>query len=935
MANFLYTLIIYPLTILIETAYQLVYAIFENVGFSVIGVSVAVSLFCLPLYIVAEAWQETERKKQKEMEPGVARIKKAFKGDEQYMILTTFYKQKRYHPMMALRSSFGLLIQVPFFMAAYTFLSSMPALQGQSFAFIKDMGKPDALFSVANFPINVLPIAMTLINIAGSAVYTRGFKLKEKLPIYAMALIFLTILYDSPAGLVLYWTMNNVFSLVKNVFYKIKRPLFALYILASLAAAAGIFYVLHVHTGLFSKRLVLAAIFALTFFSPLIVKAAAFAVDKPLKALVQSKAARHAVFTACALSLALLTGIVIPSNTITSSVIEFTNIDGIANANHYVFTSFAQALGIFGFWFFCVYFLFSKKIQAGMAAASALFLIWGVVNAFAFGGDYGSISRSLIFDKTIIDSAGAKALNILALLALAAALLCVIKFVKPQNGIIPLSLIFFAALFAISAFNTIKIQKESASLSMAKIQESKKIEKAFHLSQKGKNVVVIMADKAENVYARTILNSYPKLKEAFKDWTLYSHTLSYDSHTLLGAPPLYGGYEYTPLEMNKRDKVPLKEKNNEALLLMPRVFTEQAGFEAQAYDLSWANYSWVSDMSICDPYPKIHGGNLERKYTSKWIEDHPDSVQKNAASKTIERNFLWFSLFKQAPLFLREALYDDGAWWSSDGESNDMMEFISFYSVLDYLPELTDFEGNDKGDFVLLQSMTTHASSIQLQAPDFVPAKKVDDKGKFGEYDEYVDHKGFSVNAVLFCRLAEWMEFLKENGCYDNTRIIVAADHGSGSFNINEPFFFGGNMDAFAEYMDKFPEAMRPAFEGLASTLIDGYNLDCNHPLLMVKDFTDSDGAEKSPREFTVDNSFMTNADVPALAFDGIVQKPVNPWTGKAIERKTENVAQGVVAGGRYDPGKNGIYKYDLNGIKIYDVHDNMADVSNWKERKE
>ena len=229
MADFLYTLVIYPLTLIIETSYKLVYEVFGNVGLAVIGVSVAVSLLCLPLYIVAEAWQQIERDKQKEMSSGIDRIKKAFKGDEQYMILTTFYKQNHYHPLMALRSSFGLLIQVPFFIAAYSFLSAMPALQNQAFHFIRDMGKPDALFYIGSFPINILPIAMTIINIAGSAVYTKGFKLKEKLPIYAMALIFLAILYDSPAGLVLYWTMNNIFSLVKNIFYKIKRPLLALY----------------------------------------------------------------------------------------------------------------------------------------------------------------------------------------------------------------------------------------------------------------------------------------------------------------------------------------------------------------------------------------------------------------------------------------------------------------------------------------------------------------------------------------------------------------------------------------------------------------------------------------------------------------------------------------------------------------------------------
>ena len=38
-----------------------------------------------------------------------------------------------------------------------------------------------------------------------------------------MAVVFLIILYDSPSGLVIYWTMNNVFSLVKSVFYSIRE----------------------------------------------------------------------------------------------------------------------------------------------------------------------------------------------------------------------------------------------------------------------------------------------------------------------------------------------------------------------------------------------------------------------------------------------------------------------------------------------------------------------------------------------------------------------------------------------------------------------------------------------------------------------------------------------------------------------------------------
>ena len=207
-----YSLVIYPLTQIIEFVYSFCYKIFSNTGISIIGVSCAVSLLTLPLYIVAEGWQQVERNIQKKMKPEVDKIKAVFHGNEQYMILSTYYRQNHYHPIMSLRSAFGLLIQIPFFTAAYSCLSHMSALQGQSFLFIRNMGQPDALFTIGNFNVNVLPIAMTLINMVSGTLYTRGLSLRDKIQTYGLALVFVVILYDSPAGLVMYWTMNNLFS---------------------------------------------------------------------------------------------------------------------------------------------------------------------------------------------------------------------------------------------------------------------------------------------------------------------------------------------------------------------------------------------------------------------------------------------------------------------------------------------------------------------------------------------------------------------------------------------------------------------------------------------------------------------------------------------------------------------------------------------------
>lgn len=256
----LYAIILHPIVQVIEVAYKIFSQLFDNTGIAVMGVSFVVTVLCLPLYIVAEKWQQLERDTQNKLKPGVDRIKAVFKGDEQYMILSTYYRQNHYHPMMALRSSFGLLIQVPFFMAAYSCLSSLPALQGQSFLFIRDMGAPDALFSIGGFAVNVLPIAMTAINIAAGAIYTKGFPMKEKVQIYGMALLFLVLLYNSPAGLVLYWTMNNVFSLVKNIFYKLKHPVRVLYIIMCVGIILADIYILFIYGGSASMTKRLAAV---------------------------------------------------------------------------------------------------------------------------------------------------------------------------------------------------------------------------------------------------------------------------------------------------------------------------------------------------------------------------------------------------------------------------------------------------------------------------------------------------------------------------------------------------------------------------------------------------------------------------------------------------------------------------------------------------
>jgi YidC/Oxa1 family membrane protein insertase len=216
MPDALYTLFIFPIELLVELSYLFVFRVFHNPALSILGVSFAVSLFTLPLYFRAEKHQKSERDKQKQMKPEVDNIKAVFSGDERFMRLSVYYRQNRYHPLYSLRSSISLIIQIPFFIAAYHFLSNLEMIKGVSFGPIMDLGKPDSLLSIKSVSVNILPVAMTLVNCASAVIYSKGFSVRDKIQLYGMSALFLVLLYSSPSALVLYWTGNNLFSLLKT-----------------------------------------------------------------------------------------------------------------------------------------------------------------------------------------------------------------------------------------------------------------------------------------------------------------------------------------------------------------------------------------------------------------------------------------------------------------------------------------------------------------------------------------------------------------------------------------------------------------------------------------------------------------------------------------------------------------------------------------------
>lgn len=871
--SYLYTLFIYPLELLFEVIFTLANRIVGNPGFAIIILSLAVNFLVLPLYNRADAVQKQERDLEDAIAPGIERIKKAFKGDERMMMLQAYYRENNYSPLFVLKGSISLLLQIPFFMAAYNFLSNLAMLRGASLGPIPDLGAPDQLYAVGGFTINILPIIMTLVNFVSGYIYTRGMPLKSKIQLYGVAVVFLVLLYNSPSGLAFYWTLNNVFSLVKNAFYKLKRPGFVFSVLcAVVGAGAAIYFNTVYYTPFPSRKLRLTAIAVALIipFAVTLIKSRMGAERSGKFAFpVYTKDDRNA-FIFSGLFLSMFTGLMIPAALIKISPNEFMDLMNLKNPIIYVIHAFLIAAGFFLVWGGVFFSLSNDKVRVVLARVWLIAVPASLISYMFFGNDFGDISVNFVYFQPFEYSASQKLINALLIAGGLILILILYKF-KPKictelvgalaAVVLVMSIIYMVPINKAYRDNLRTVQSEFPHIT---------------LSAEGRNVMVIMLDRAPGYLVPIVFEEHPELYTQFDGFTFYPNTLSFGNRTKFAAAALFGGYDYTPEAFNEATDKTLAQMQNEALSVMPFIFRDD-GFEVTLLDPPFANYQIPGDLSVFTG-PEYEG--IEAFHTKNVLIDDFYKFEE-FQEKIWLRNFFCYSIFKISPVFLQATVYNEGRYnqpeapfsyetdftipqvgFSPSSSGGVDRDFMAAYAALTRFDEITTVEEGSNDTFMYVDNDTPHDAML-LQAPDYIPYQYVDNvqydidhadrfadpiNGYYLYMDSYTTMRHYTSNAAAYIQLGFYFDYLRELGVWDNTRIIIVADHGIAR---GDAPMFGGQLD------------------------IRGMSIDSYNPVLMVKDFGSTG--------FTTDESFMTNADVPYLATEGIIDNPVNPFTGHPI----------------------------------------------------
>jgi hypothetical protein len=399
-----------------------------------------------------------------------------------------------------------------------------------------------------------------------------------------------------------------------------------------------------------------------------------------------------------------------------------------------------------------------------------------------------------------------------------------------------------------------------------------------------------MLDQSISGYIPYIFDEKPELHNSFNGFTWYKNTVSFGQFTNFGTPGLFGGYEYTPLKMQARPDSLLKDKHNEALLLLPRIFLDH-GFNVTVTDPSYANYGVIPDLSIYQDYSQIKAKNIIGKYNESWLMGKENLFFISNTIDIINYYLIRFSYFKFAPLLFRDFFYDNGNWLSpmeKEGTKEIFQQALDNYIALDVLPEITLIDDTSVGSYNALVNLLPHYP-VFLQAPDYNLPGETAEKGN----SPFAEQRDYHVNIASLLLLGKWFDFLKENGVYNNSRIIIVADHGRNYHSILPDNIFLPNKTRLVNY----------------------------NALLLVKDFY-------AKENMKVNDTFMTNADVPLIALEGIVENPVNPFTGKVLTSdKKDGVT--ITSSLQWRPRKDANF-HSIKPNEWLHIHTNIFDLENW-----
>ena len=177
-------------------------------GWAIIVLTIIVRLIFWPVTQKAN----NSMKKMQKLQPMIQEIREKYKDNQQLMNtkVMELYREQKVNP---LGGCLPILLQIPVFIALYSTIDSAVELRHTSFMWAHDLAQPDTVATIMGIGINPLVLAMTALMVLQQKLTPAAADPMQQKMMLLMPVVMLFFLYSLPAGLTLYWTVSQIFSI--------------------------------------------------------------------------------------------------------------------------------------------------------------------------------------------------------------------------------------------------------------------------------------------------------------------------------------------------------------------------------------------------------------------------------------------------------------------------------------------------------------------------------------------------------------------------------------------------------------------------------------------------------------------------------------------------------------------------------------------------
>ncbi|WP_394967749.1 YidC/Oxa1 family membrane protein insertase [uncultured Helicobacter sp.] len=771
-AEVLYYIFIYPMQTLLGVVFEWIYVHTHSYGWAIVLLSVAINLFLLKLTNLADKKAQKTNTLKSICDAKIAEFKKVFRGSELHAYTQTLFKQKHYHPIYNLFSLGGLALQIPFFLGVLFLLQDFEGLRGAKFGVIEDLSKPDTLL----FGYALLPFVMSALSFISVFISStdRGAHIQGSL----IAIIFLVLLYAMPSGLVLYWTISTLCILLKLLWRKRVSSTRNAKADTSLnneqnKSAAHKEFDTHAKQSSFVGR------FVTRIFTPY--------------AMLDSKTyvTYRNISIIALLNIFFLIFVFSPFAVYSSDVSQF-------DPNQ----TFQTLGGLFGFFllfsflgiYITSFFYKTPLLKIGVYGVSVILCI-GLVYTFIFTGDYGAMNH-FVLEKLNFANPELRAQKYIQF------------FITFFGSIIVMGLVLryldrvwkfcFFVFFVVTLLYCFQIINATNNTLRENIMQDstqtlfKPYEnELFSYSKNDKNIVIFVLDMFSGSHTPYLFTQFSNLKEAFDGFVLYNNTISTSDSTIHSIPTLIGGEYYTTYNMNKRQDnlapTITKAFGETALAFLENNYQVSYFLSVSSQGSQFIRDYVANKAFIMDDILLFQG----YYYTSLGLEEKLDiKIQENKDATLLR--LVGVGLFRFAPeLFFRSRIYNSGSWFIQDYYIQNALTSIQLMSSLYAFTHIHNTNA-DKPTFKYLHTLATHTpygmfydhGNCTYFSRETIWNNTEAAMTYLTDQDREIYYQHYDTEACALSYIVDFIQWLKNEGIYDNTQIFIISDHG-GSDSIN------------------------------------------------------------------------------------------------------------------------------------------------------